>query len=943
MTMVKIKGCNWKARASENVKIDDSTMNQGAALQVTKVQTSLSEQQRCTSVTILQNKDRTLCLQELNKPEMKYKADKKEKNYVSARKRRRKNNRAKRCREPKVQDLSIRCTKLQLEEISPENTGFENYSDSSNDNVSDNIAIPKITLQESSKTKGFNKIVRSSDVPIAAELKKQVEIVQRPTKIATPAVFVNRKPEMEAARLKLPICAKQQHIMETINNNPVIIITGETGSGKTTQIPQFLYEAGYARERMIGITEPRRIAAMSTSKRVAEEMNLTQDEVSYLIRFGGNVTEKTKIKFMTDGVLLRKIARDSLLKKYSVIIVDEAHERSVHTDILIGSLSRIVLLRDKCNDPLKLIIMSATLQAQEFVENARLFTVKPPVIKIEGRQFPSDDESDDDEFQINLAHPEKSKMPTRSNKIIPRMNFKGKPWKRYAVTIENEGNVYSAIPTRKHQDSVQEDIFDEDEEENVDLIRNAGPLRVLPLYSLLDAREQAKVFETPPKGCRLCIVSTNVAETSLTIPNIRYVIDSGYYKMKRYDKVTGVQTFDISYISKAAAEQRAGRAGRTAPGCCYRLYSSAVFKNKFEEYDQPEIQRTPLDDLVLKIKMMGNDRVMNFPFPTQPNNMQLQAAEDRLTILGALEPSKEKEGNRGSVNVLLSIPANNVELSFCYLEAKLTPLGRKIALFPVAPRYGKMLVLSEKQDLIKYIICLVAGLSVRQLFAKGTEGRIYKRLQLQHQLTVHGYSLLMGDLMLLLKIIIGAEYAASVKDRFSSFCYENGLRHETLIILTGMADQVAKKISPDEMMENQLKTWKYAYRTVKIKEPIFMHSSCVLWQTEPEWVVYQEVHKVDGRIYMRGVTAIDPQQLPKFAPTLCNLDEPANDSPARYDPVTGKIMCRVSGTFGEAGWKLPMVDIEYPLTLNGVKWFAFFFLEGEVCPKLKPFVPLLAS
>ncbi|EZA60490.1 putative ATP-dependent RNA helicase kurz [Ooceraea biroi] len=829
---------------------------------------------------------------------------------------------------------------------------------------------------------------------------------------------------MEAARLKLPICAKQQHIMETINNNPVIIITGETGSGKTTQIPQFLYEAGYARERMIGITEPRRIAAMSTSKRVAEEMNLTQDEVSYLIRFGGNVTEKTKIKFMTDGVLLRKIARDSLLKKYSVIIVDEAHERSVHTDILIGSLSRIVLLRDKCNDPLKLIIMSATLQAQEFVENARLFTVKPPVIKIEGRQFPvtkffsrqkiittkknyvseafrmavrihtrlpeggqqeihtlvnhlretfpseSDDESDDDEFQINLAHPVKSKMPTRSNKkdnskdefqrkameALCRNDRKRSVRKKHLCSFS-----YSAIPTRKHQDSVQEDIFDEDEEENVDLIRNAGPLRVLPLYSLLDAREQAKVFETPPKGCRLCIVSTNVAETSLTIPNIRYVIDSGYYKMKRYDKVTGVQTFDISYISKAAAEQRAGRAGRTAPGCCYRLYSSAVFKNKFEEYDQPEIQRTPLDDLVLKIKMMGNDRVMNFPFPTQPNNMQLQAAEDRLTILGALEPSKEKE------------------------EAKLTPLGRKIALFPVAPRYGKMLVLSEKQDLIKYIICLVAGLSVRQLFAKGTEGRIYKRLQLQHQLTVHGYSLLMGDLMLLLKIIIGAEYAASVKDRFSSFCYENGLRHETLveigklrrqlineinsnipnlnlaidpkmlppndveaellckIILTGMADQVAKKISPDEMMENQLKTWKYAYRTAKIKEPIFMHSSCVLWQTEPEWVVYQEVHKVDGRIYMRGVTAIDPQQLPKFAPTLCNLDEPANDSPARYDPVTGKIMCRVSGTFGEAGWKLPMVDIEYPLTLNGVKWFAFFFLEGEVCPKLKPFVPLLAS
>jgi ATP-dependent RNA helicase DHX37/DHR1 len=230
-------------------------------------------------------------------------------------------------------------------------------------------------------------IVLQEQIDIDAEKPKITEeVIDR--KPAT-YVHVERNPEIQAARLKLPIIAEEQIIMETISENSVTIIAGSTGSGKTTQIPQFLYESGYAENgKMIGITEPRRIAAISMSQRVAHEMTLKSDAVSYLIRFEGNCTPQTKIKFMTDGVLLKEVECDFLLLKYSVIVIDEAHERSAYTDILIGLLSRIVQLRSKKGNPLKLIIMSATLRVEDFTKNMKLFKKTPPVINVESRQFP---------------------------------------------------------------------------------------------------------------------------------------------------------------------------------------------------------------------------------------------------------------------------------------------------------------------------------------------------------------------------------------------------------------------------------------------------------------------------------------------------------------------------------------------------------------------------
>ncbi|XP_014479502.1 PREDICTED: probable ATP-dependent RNA helicase kurz [Dinoponera quadriceps] len=851
----------------------------------------------------------------------------------------------------------------------------------------------------------------------------------------TPAVFVllNRKPEIQAARLKLPVVAEEQVIVENINENPIVIITGETGSGKTTQVPQFLYEAGYARDKLIGITEPRRVAAMSMSKRVAEEMNLTEKEVSYLIRFEGNVTEDTKIKFMTDGVLLKEIQSDFLLSKYSVIILDEAHERSVYTDILIGLLSRIVSLRDKRNSSLKLIIMSATLRVEEFVENARLFKVKPPVITVEARQFPVDihfnrrtsedyvddalrkaikihtrlpdggilvfltgqqevhtvvrklrkafplrkarvkqtDSSDMSECASKEAADEEQCEEDFDDKEALRRNKLRRKEQLPNINLDN----YSVIPTDDtHEDLIDvendEDNLDEDEDEDEDVIdfkglTNAQPLWVLPLYSLLPGHKQAKVFEPPPEGYRLCVVCTNVAETSLTIPNIKYVVDSGRCKTRVYDKVTGVSTYRICYVSKAAASQRAGRAGRTGPGHCYRLYSSAVYNNQFEEYSPSEIQRKPVDDLLLQMKAMNIDKVVNFPFPTPPDIAQLKYAEKRLTILGALQQPPKKQ-----------------EETYC---AKVTPLGRSIAAFPVAPRYGKMLALSHQHNLLKYTICMVAALSVQEVLIEALGGPAKSKwLQIRRYWAGAGNSLLLGDVMVLIKAIGAAEYEGS-KGKLLFFCEQNGLRHKAVveirklrqqltneinlnmpelnlsidprmppptdvktmllrqIVLAGMADQVAKKVLPDEVKEDQDKSkWKYAYRTSEMEDPVFMHSSCVLRKTSPEWVVYQEVYETN-KIYMRGVTAIQPEWLPKFAPSLCRLSEPLTDPPPRYERKTGKVMCRVTGTFGRASWTLPPMDIEHPLTVDGVKWFVYFLLEGQVCPKLKRFVPSLLT
>ncbi|KAK3327908.1 P-loop containing nucleoside triphosphate hydrolase protein [Cercophora scortea] len=546
------------------------------------------------------------------------------------------------------------------------------------------------------------------------------------------SVMVTRDPEIQEVRFRLPVVAEEQKIMEAIHNNDVVVICGATGSGKTTQVPQFLFEAGYGSPNtptpgMIGITQPRRVAAVSMSKRVGQEMGDHSHVVAYQIRFEGTVDPRTALKFMTDGVLLREAAHDIALRKYSAIIIDEAHERSVNTDILIAMLSRVVKLRadlakeDPSVQPLKLIIMSATLRIEDLTQNPALFPNPPRVLEIEGREHSvtvhfarktSADYVEEAFRKICRGHKklppggflvfltgqgEISLLSKRLKSMFGGgMSSAAGPKVRISAReapIEAEDIDFGEVDDRNVD--MDEEMFDSDEDEEEgefdieDEESGSGPLKmhVLPLFSLLPTKEQMRVFDAPPDGSRLVILATNVAETSLTIPGIKYVFDCGRSKERRYDQTSGVQSFEIGWISKASAKQRAGRAGRTGPGHCWRLYSSAVFERDFPEFAVPELLRMPIEGVVLQLKSMNLQHVVNFPFPTPPDRQSLIKAEKLLTYLLALSSS-----------------------------GQITQIGSTMSIFPLSPRFARILLIGHLHDCLPYTIALVAGLSAGEVY-----------------------------------------------------------------------------------------------------------------------------------------------------------------------------------------------------------------------------------
>ena len=579
------------------------------------------------------------------------------------------------------------------------------------------------------------------------------------------AVPVARPHHIQQSREQLPILQKEQEIMEAIHNNPVIILKGDTGSGKTTQVPQFLYEAGYGSPDgptpgMIGITQPRRVAAVSMANRVREELGTYGEKISYQIRFDSNVSSKTAVKFMTDGILLRELSQDLLLRKYSVVVIDEAHERSVNTDILIGMLSKIVPARMKKQQgydnptPLKLIIMSATLNIGDFV-NDRLFPPgsKPPIVEAEGRQhrvtthFALRSRSDYVEEAVEKVRRAHRKLPqggilvflTGQNEIKlvgdqlrkslrtsssnpgttntkvhlaaseTPMEAEDMDFGMYNKFDDEEAAVDDFevdILTDSEADDKEFEISDDEDAEtdNSSLAQTQGnvvsrkdpytSVHVLPLYSQLPTKEQLRVFDPPPPGARLIVLATNVAETSLTIPGIRYVFDTGRSKERKYNLDTGVQSFEIDYISKASAQQRTGRAGRTGPGHCWRLYSSAVYEQFFPDHAEPEILRAPAENVVLQLKGFSYPLpVTKFPFPTQPSAQILDKAEKLLRNLGALSP-----------------------------KSTVTDLGKELSIYPLSPRLGKILSVAVKDaSVLPYLITLVAGLAVSDLFMQESQ------------------------------------------------------------------------------------------------------------------------------------------------------------------------------------------------------------------------------
>ncbi|KAJ1329124.1 ATP-dependent RNA helicase DHX37/DHR1 [Microdochium nivale] len=548
------------------------------------------------------------------------------------------------------------------------------------------------------------------------------------------SVSVVRTPEIQAARLELPVVGEEQKLMEAIHNNNVVVVCGATGSGKTTQVPQFLFEAGYGSPDsptpgLIGVTQPRKVAAVSMSKRVAQELGDRSDTVAYQIRFEGTTDDKTAIKFMTDGVLLREVASDISLIKYSAIIIDEAHERSVNTDILIGMLSRVVKLREEMAEenpkigPLKLIIMSATFRVDDVTKNPMLFQTPPPILNVEGRQHPvtvhfarqTKHDYVEEAFRKITAghrklppggflvfltgHDEIVRLSKKLKQAAGGLNPVAYPKVRISATeapMEVEDIEFGDVDdsTGIDDDGVPYDSDAEDEDVEAGMFdmpdeASGGSLKmhILPLYSLLPTREQMRVFEEPPEGTRQIILATNVAETSLTIPGIRYVFDCGRAKERKYNRNNGVQSYEIGWISKASANQRSGRAGRTGPGHCYRLYSSAVYERDFAPFAEPELLRMPIEGVVLQLKAMRLQHVVNFPFPTPPDRRSIAKAEQLLQYLSAITDT-------GSV----------------------TQIGTTMSKFPLPPRFARILLIGHLHDCLPYTVALVAGLSVSEVF-----------------------------------------------------------------------------------------------------------------------------------------------------------------------------------------------------------------------------------
>ncbi|CAK7202126.1 putative ATP-dependent RNA helicase DHR1 [Sporothrix eucalyptigena] len=630
--------------------------------------------------------------------------------------------------------------------------------------------------EETTAVLTFPKVDNFEPRPVEIE---PLPIQLRPTQRLDRKAFhvdVQRTPEVEDIRMKLPVVAEEQQIIEAIHEHDVVILSGGTGSGKTTQVPQFLYEAGFGNPEsdypgMIGVTQPRRVAAVSMAKRVAEELGETHGRsVAYQIRFESNVSKDTAIKFMTDGVLLRELSEDVALRKYSAVIIDEAHERSINTDVLIGIVSRINTIREELNalhvrddglyhgttngdkphkplKPLKIIIMSATLQVKAFAQNRELFKEKPRMVHIEGRQFPVTVHfaqhtrhdyveeafrkivrghrklppggflvflTGEDEIQrlakklhlaINGVHAAKApKVRMSTSEVayetedIEFGSGLGDENGNDAKYLEGEevGDESRRGPEDDDYDAAE---GDDDDDDGIQFIPDEGEtvgsgpklVQILPLFSKLSTKDQQRVFQPAPDGSRQIILATNVAETSLTIPGVRYVFDCGRAKARTFNRQTGVQSFEIGWISKASASQRSGRAGRTGPGHCYRLYSSAVYEENFADFTEPEILRMPIEGVVLQLKAMKVPMVARFPFPTAPDLDSIIRAERLLMYLAAAGPSDDN---------------------------RVTKLGELMAAFPLSPRFAKILMVGHPGDCIHYVIALVAAMSADEVFVR---------------------------------------------------------------------------------------------------------------------------------------------------------------------------------------------------------------------------------
>ena len=447
---------------------------------------------------------------------------------------------------------------------------------------------------------------------------------------------------------ELPIAEQREIIARAIQGHQVVIVAGETGSGKTTQLPKICLELGRGKEALIGHTQPRRLAARTVARRIAEELNTELgDLVGYQVRFTDQVSANSAIKLMTDGILLAEIQRDRLLRRYDTLIIDEAHERSLNIDFLLGYLQRILPQRPD----LKLIITSATIDVESF---SRHFD-DAPIIEVSGRTYPVEtvyagDTPDEDSVQEQIVT------------LVADID---------AGQFGRRGDILVFLPGER------------DIRELARALRHLDAIEVLPLYARLSQAEQNRVFDLSPRRGTRVVLATNVAETSLTVPGIRYVIDPGLARISRYSYRTKVQRLPIEPISQASANQRQGRCGRVESGVCIRLYSEEDFDRR-PEFTDPEIKRTHLAAVVLQMLVLGLGEIERFPFLNPPDSRQVRDGYKLLEELGAVTPA-----------------------------GKLTRLGRRLARLPIDPRLGRMVLAAADQACLEEILVIASALAVQ--------------------------------------------------------------------------------------------------------------------------------------------------------------------------------------------------------------------------------------
>lgn len=467
----------------------------------------------------------------------------------------------------------------------------------------------------------------------------------------------------------LPVAERRDEIVEAIRKNQVLVIAGETGSGKTTQIPKMCLEAGLGIRAMIGCTQPRRVAAMSLSKRLAEELNAEWgNEVGCKIRFSDQTRPETYIKMMTDGILLAEIQRDPFLCDYDAVLVDEAHERSLNIDFLLGYLKQLVQKRDD----LKVIITSATIDTVAFSEAFN----NAPVLEVSGRTYPVEVIYREEDRLQSGDEEEKDQEDEEETFVEAAVNTVEE-----IIHAEPSGDILVFMPSER------------DIRETTSMLegRHWNRVEILPLFGRQSSAEQQRVFSYSTH--RRVVVATNIAETSLTIPNIHFVVDTGLARISRYSARTRTKRLPIEFISQSSANQRKGRCGRVANGVCFRLYSEKDF-NAFAPYTQPEIQRANLAEVILRMKAFRLGEIESFPFINPPTSQTIHAGYELLQELGALDE-----------------------------ERRLTSRGMELARMAVDPSLGRMILQAREEGVLDEVLIIASGLSIQDPRERPTEMR----------------------------------------------------------------------------------------------------------------------------------------------------------------------------------------------------------------------------